>query len=51
MKKQHLPSKICIVCERPFAWRLFSFPNNFKKSLKNTRQNFNLLAKLTHGNT
>ncbi|MDG1503129.1 MAG: DUF2256 domain-containing protein [Flavicella sp.] len=21
MKKQHLPSKICIVCERPFAWR------------------------------
>jgi|TARA_B110000967_G_scaffold52889_1_gene54209 hypothetical protein len=21
MKKQHLPSKTCIVCERPFAWR------------------------------
>ena len=35
----------------PSLRRLFSFPNNFKKSLKNTRQNFNLLAKLTHGNT
>ncbi|KAA3640097.1 MAG: DUF2256 domain-containing protein [Bacteroidetes bacterium] len=21
MKKQHLPSKICPVCERPFSWR------------------------------
>lgn len=21
MKKQHLPEKICIVCERPFSWR------------------------------
>ncbi len=21
VKKQHLPSKICIVCERPFSWR------------------------------
>ncbi|MGB1040091.1 MAG: DUF2256 domain-containing protein [Flavobacteriales bacterium] len=21
MKKQHLPTKICIVCERPFTWR------------------------------
>jgi hypothetical protein len=21
MKKQHLPSKICIVCQRPFSWR------------------------------
>ncbi|TNE43552.1 MAG: DUF2256 domain-containing protein [Deltaproteobacteria bacterium] len=21
MKKQHLPTKICVVCERPFAWR------------------------------
>ncbi|MGZ5189237.1 MAG: DUF2256 domain-containing protein, partial [Kaistella sp.] len=21
VKKQHLPSKICLVCERPFVWR------------------------------
>ncbi|MEZ4589563.1 MAG: DUF2256 domain-containing protein [Chloroflexota bacterium] len=21
MKKQNLPQKICVVCERPFAWR------------------------------
>ena len=21
MKKQHLPQKICLVCEKPFAWR------------------------------
>ncbi|WP_127347436.1 DUF2256 domain-containing protein [Pseudidiomarina mangrovi] len=21
MKKQHLPSKVCVVCERPFSWR------------------------------
>jgi hypothetical protein len=21
MKKQHLPSKICVVCQRPFSWR------------------------------
>ncbi|WP_082433538.1 DUF2256 domain-containing protein [Flagellimonas eckloniae] len=21
MKKQHLPQKICIVCERAFTWR------------------------------
>ncbi|MBP6055586.1 MAG: DUF2256 domain-containing protein [Cytophagaceae bacterium] len=21
VKKQHLPSKICPVCNRPFAWR------------------------------
>ena len=21
VKKQHLPSKICIVCSRPFTWR------------------------------
>ncbi|MCH7405767.1 DUF2256 domain-containing protein [Belliella aquatica] len=21
MKKEHLPSKICIVCNRPFTWR------------------------------
>ncbi len=21
MKKQHLPEKICLVCERPFSWR------------------------------
>ena len=21
MKKEHLPSKICIVCQRPFSWR------------------------------
>ncbi|WP_079738296.1 DUF2256 domain-containing protein [Polaribacter sp. KT 15] len=21
MKKQHLPEKICIVCNRPFSWR------------------------------
>jgi hypothetical protein len=21
MKKQHLPSKICPVCRRPFSWR------------------------------
>ncbi|MFT6084748.1 MAG: hypothetical protein ACJARD_000068 [Alphaproteobacteria bacterium] len=21
MKKQHLPTKICIICQRPFAWR------------------------------
>ncbi|WP_299523925.1 DUF2256 domain-containing protein [Winogradskyella sp.] len=20
-KKQHLPEKICLVCERPFTWR------------------------------
>jgi hypothetical protein len=20
-KKQHLPEKICMVCQRPFAWR------------------------------
>ncbi|MDX5340679.1 MAG: DUF2256 domain-containing protein [Cyclobacteriaceae bacterium] len=21
MKKQHLPSKTCLVCQRPFTWR------------------------------
>ncbi|MFM8364636.1 MAG: DUF2256 domain-containing protein [Verrucomicrobiota bacterium] len=21
VKKQHLPSKICVVCSRPFTWR------------------------------
>ena len=21
MKKQHLPEKICIVCNRPYKWR------------------------------
>jgi len=21
VKKQHLPTKICITCERPFTWR------------------------------
>ncbi|WP_278034255.1 DUF2256 domain-containing protein [Flavobacterium nitratireducens] len=21
VKKQHLPSKICVSCNRPFAWR------------------------------
>ncbi|MEC8323083.1 MAG: DUF2256 domain-containing protein [Bacteroidota bacterium] len=21
MKKSHLPSKICVVCKRPFSWR------------------------------
>ena len=21
VKKQHLPHKICLVCERPFTWR------------------------------
>jgi hypothetical protein len=21
VKKQHLPQKICIVCEKPFTWR------------------------------
>jgi hypothetical protein len=21
MKKEHLPSKICPVCQRPFSWR------------------------------
>ncbi|MEN8787109.1 MAG: DUF2256 domain-containing protein [Flavobacteriales bacterium] len=21
MKKQHLPTKICMVCERPYTWR------------------------------
>ncbi|MFY7965576.1 MAG: DUF2256 domain-containing protein [Chitinophagaceae bacterium] len=21
IKKQHLPSKICIVCNKPFSWR------------------------------
>ncbi|QJQ20518.1 DUF2256 domain-containing protein [Pseudomonas sp. SK] len=21
MKKQHLPSKLCVVCNRPFSWR------------------------------
>ncbi|MFN3997291.1 DUF2256 domain-containing protein [Algoriphagus sp.] len=21
MKKEHLPEKICIVCNRPFTWR------------------------------
>ncbi|MCP9764376.1 DUF2256 domain-containing protein [Lacihabitans soyangensis] len=21
MKKQHLPSKVCVVCGRPFDWR------------------------------
>ncbi|MEL6867384.1 MAG: DUF2256 domain-containing protein [Bacteroidota bacterium] len=21
MKKQHLPQKICVVCQKPFAWR------------------------------
>jgi hypothetical protein len=20
-KKQHLPEKICVVCQRPFSWR------------------------------
>jgi len=21
IKKQHLPEKICVVCDRPFTWR------------------------------
>jgi len=21
VKKQHLPTKICVVCQRPFVWR------------------------------
>jgi hypothetical protein len=21
MKKQHLPTKICLTCQRPFSWR------------------------------
>jgi len=21
MKKQHLPQKICVTCQRPFTWR------------------------------
>ncbi len=21
VKKQHLPQKICVVCQRPFTWR------------------------------
>tara|TARA_R100001369_G_C3267831_1_gene159427 strand:- start:558 stop:710 length:153 start_codon:yes stop_codon:yes gene_type:complete len=21
IKKQHLPQKICLICERPFSWR------------------------------
>lgn len=21
MKKQYLPQKVCVVCERPFSWR------------------------------
>ncbi|MEY3425541.1 MAG: hypothetical protein RL679_899, partial [Bacteroidota bacterium] len=21
MKKSHLPSKICLVCKKPFSWR------------------------------
>ncbi|MBT4678640.1 MAG: DUF2256 domain-containing protein [Flavobacteriaceae bacterium] len=21
MKKQHLPEKICVVCEKPYSWR------------------------------
>ncbi|WP_083262505.1 DUF2256 domain-containing protein [Roseivirga sp. 4D4] len=21
MKKEHLPTKICLVCQRPFTWR------------------------------
>ena len=21
VKKQHLPSKICVTCEKPFSWR------------------------------
>jgi hypothetical protein len=21
VKKHHLPSKICVVCQRPFSWR------------------------------
>ncbi|WP_373707778.1 DUF2256 domain-containing protein [Kaistella sp.] len=21
MKKEHLPTKICLTCERPFSWR------------------------------
>jgi hypothetical protein len=21
VKKEHLPQKICLVCERPFSWR------------------------------
>ncbi len=21
MKKEHLPQKLCVVCERPFSWR------------------------------
>ena len=21
VKKEHLPSKVCMVCERPFTWR------------------------------
>jgi len=21
IKKQHLPSKICVVCQKPFTWR------------------------------
>jgi len=21
IKKQHLPTKICVICQRPFSWR------------------------------
>lgn len=21
MKKEHLPEKVCLVCEKPFSWR------------------------------
>ncbi|WP_439130658.1 DUF2256 domain-containing protein [Polaribacter sp.] len=32
MKKQHLPTKICMVCKRPFTWR-----KKWKKNWENVK--------------
>jgi len=49
IKKQNLPQKICLVCERPFAWRKkwqkdwenvkYCSDRSVLKSQKNTEQN------------
>ncbi|MDA8762265.1 DUF2256 domain-containing protein [Flavobacteriaceae bacterium] len=32
MKKQHLPEKICITCDKPFTWR-----KKWKKNWENVK--------------
>ncbi|MDA9969024.1 DUF2256 domain-containing protein [Polaribacter sp.] len=32
MKKQHLPEKICTVCEKPYSWR-----KKWKKNWENVK--------------